>query len=140
MYCKKCGENRLFYNGVSSMCRECWKAKCRQHRRANIEYYREYDRLRAKSPERKESFAEKQRRKRAEMGPAYVRAHNAVARAVISRRLVRPRQCMSCLVACRPQAHHDDHRKPLDVKWLCAACHASRHIELDRMRGGHAEV
>jgi len=45
--------------------------------------------------------------------------------------LVRPSICSRCGDSPPPasdgrtqiQAHHDDYNKPLDVEWICAACH-----------------
>lgn len=56
--------------------------------------------------------------------PERVYARELVRRAVRSGRLVRqPCPCGS------PEsfAHHHDYSKPLDVEWLCRACHREEH-------------
>jgi hypothetical protein len=55
--------------------------------------------------------------------PHIARAHLAVARAIRLGILVRPDACASCGRVCRPDAHHADYTKPLDVAWLCRRCH-----------------
>jgi hypothetical protein len=37
--------------------------------------------------------------------------------------LARPTTCDECGIECRPDGHHDDHRLPLEVRWLCRPCH-----------------
>lgn len=54
-------------------------------------------------------------------------AHNAVAHALRTGRLVRPSTCSRCGRRCKPDAHHADYRKPLDVEWLCRRCHNRAH-------------
>lgn len=44
--------------------------------------------------------------------------------------LVRPMQCSKCLKECKAEAHHEDYMKPLDVIWLCRACHAKEHRKI----------
>lgn len=51
------------------------------------------------------------------------RAHAAVARALKSGVLVRPDRCEDCETPCKPDAHHDDYDRPLEVRWLCRRCH-----------------
>lgn len=41
--------------------------------------------------------------------------------------LVRPDTCSKCGVKCKPEAHHPDYSKPLDVIWLCKSCHENVH-------------
>lgn len=53
--------------------------------------------------------------------PEAVRAQGAVRRALQHGVLVR-QPCEAC-GAVPAQAHHDDYRKPLDVRWLCAPHH-----------------
>lgn len=41
--------------------------------------------------------------------------------------LTRPANCEKCHQECKPEAHHEDYFKPIEVQWLCKACHAYRH-------------
>ena len=131
--CKKCGTAAEHYAGVVIMCSECWKAKVRANRAANPERYRAYDRERGRTPSRKLQYADKQRRRRSG-DSAYMRAHNVVTRAIRAGKLTRPDKCERCPAARRIQAHHDDHRVPFAIMWLCPICHAARHSELAAMR------
>jgi hypothetical protein len=57
-------------------------------------------------------------------------AHLAVARALITGRLQRPKLCEVCGVAAELEGHHDDYSKPLAVRWLCNPCHGkTRHLD-----------
>jgi hypothetical protein len=56
-----------------------------------------------------------------------VRAHSAVARAIRSGDLVRPETCQIEGCPRKPQAHHADYSRPLDVTWLCARHHSDTH-------------
>lgn len=47
--------------------------------------------------------------------------------------LVRPDACQDCgRTNTRIMGHHPDYAKPLDVEWLCSACHRSRHHKPNR--------
>jgi hypothetical protein len=60
---------------------------------------------------------------------AKARAWRAARRALrIGQLIARP--CERCGEA-RTQMHHEDYSRPLDVTWLCVACHARRHVFLD---------
>jgi hypothetical protein len=67
--------------------------------------------------------------------PEKVKAHQLVYDALQGGRLVRPGACSSCGKPCKPQAHHDDYSKPLEVRWLCVGCHV-RHHHLGRKKAG----
>lgn len=68
--------------------------------------------------------------------PEKAAAHDAVRRAISTRRLVRPACCESCGVPCLVHAHHDDYGKPLDVAFVCRACHRV----LDGLRRGRVNA
>lgn len=135
--CFKCKETKAiaeFYkhpkmsDGHLNKCKECNKADVLKHRLENIEKIRQYDRDRAKRPERMKAKAEinkiwlseDKRRKK---------AHSAVYSAVKSGRLIR-QLCCRCGEQ-KTVAHHEDYDKPLDVVWLCQPCHKQRHKEID---------
>jgi len=41
--------------------------------------------------------------------------------------LIRPSCCDRCRKECKPDGHHKDYSKPLDVDWLCRSCHKLWH-------------
>lgn len=125
--------HKAMASGYLGKCKKCTKSDVTKNRAANVDYYRKFDRDRNNDPKRKAQFTAKQRRKRAEMGPVYDRAHRAVATAIKSGILTQPDHCQRCLTQGAPQAHHDDHNKALDVMWLCPICHAQRHEELRKI-------
>lgn len=68
-----------------------------------------------------------EKRRHAEREHYKVLAWRAVSLAVQTGRLEKPRRCVhGHRVKSRRelQAHHEDYRRPLDVIWLCPACHA----------------
>lgn len=137
--CIKCGEHKaleLFYkhpmmaDGHLNKCIECAKSDVRSSRAARAEYYRAYDRLRAREPlrvaARKRRAAEKPQA-RPESDPQKRAARVALGNAVRDGRLLRSPECEVCAVSCDTHGHHEDYSKPLDVIWVCTACHALIH-------------
>lgn len=57
-------------------------------------------------------------------------AQDTVGRAVRQGKLARPDQCSLCGTSCKPEAHHHDYSKRLDVTWLCRPC----HLEVERLK------
>ena len=52
-----------------------------------------------------------------------VNAKGYIARGVRSGRIKRPSRCSFCGDKRKPQGHHSDYSKPLEVRWLCQPCH-----------------
>lgn len=57
--------------------------------------------------------------------PEKRRAHKAVEWALLSGTLQK-QPCLAC-GSVDVHAHHPDYSKPLDVRWLCPACHRAEH-------------
>jgi hypothetical protein len=53
-------------------------------------------------------------------------ARAALNNAIVSGKIERPKCCSRCGGA-QPHGHHHDYAKPLEVEWLCAACHGEEH-------------
>ncbi len=68
-----------------------------------------------------------QRQRWRELNREKTRAHKAVYRALKSGRLIRPSTCEYCGIEGPTQAHHDDYRCRLEVRWLCSRCHGRVH-------------
>ncbi len=120
-------EHPKMADGHLGKCKECTKKDARVVRLRRLDYYREYDKRRAKLPERAKAQAAitaawlKQDKRR-------VAAQNAVTRAVRAGRLIR-QPCERC-GSQKSLAHHEDYDRKLDVMWLCQPCHKVRHKEL----------
>lgn len=117
-------------DGRDTRCIECTKEAVKVHRSERLEYYRAYDRQRAKDPKRvaqRAAYQKTWRGPRHEPDPVKRAARVAVGNAVRDGRLVKPPECEVCATPCDPHGHHDDYSKPLEVIWCCTACHALIH-------------
>lgn len=47
-----------------------------------------------------------------------------------SGKINRPSLCQKCNKENKIEAHHKDYQKPLNIIWLCRACHQKRHKEI----------
>lgn len=113
-------------SGVGSWCRECSGGRGRARYREDIVASRAARRACEKS--RYEAGVRQSRPPKWQHN-----VHAAVNRALRRGLLARPGNCERCgAKEDRIEAHHDDYEKPLEVMWLCVACHRVRHQELER--------
>ncbi len=126
-HCYKCGQTKPLSEFTPQMyqCRECVRLYCRE-RYAKDERFRAsknaYAIAKACSKDLKKEW------QKFKSDPAKVAAHRAHALVwdAIHRtgKLIRPETCSECgSKSHRIEAHHEDHSKPLEVKWLCSWCH-----------------
>lgn len=54
-------------------------------------------------------------------------ARKKVRTALRNGSMVRPNKCSMCGKQCKPEAHHEDYNKPLDIIWVCKSCHTNIH-------------
>ena len=152
--CFKCGQLKPlseFYkhprmaDGHLNKCKECTKKDTSENRKANLEYYRQYDRERSLDPRRIKANLERQKtekgqeihrkalKKYAERYPDKAKAVRTVRAAIRSGKLEK-QPCVLCGSEKRIQAHHFDYESPLSVIWLCEPCHKAVHRELNELK------
>ena len=128
--CKKKKPLHMFYkhprmrDGHLGKCQSCTKKDVRMRYRVNKPARQEYERSRFQTPGRNSDHAEYQRLRRMRF-PGKVAAKYAVSNAIRDGRLKR----LPCEMCGDPnsQAHHDDYRKKLTVRWLCFKHHRAEH-------------
>jgi hypothetical protein len=135
--------HRKMADGRLNHCRECVRKRVREHRLKNVEAVRAYDRRRSLREERRADsrVRSRSRTRRPPVPTAKYRlhrwAHSATWNAIRAGQLVAPERCEVCGAAEKLEAHHEDYRRPLEVRWLCAGCHGNRHREInDLLRSG----
>lgn len=107
-----------FYESSPTICKICVRKKVGEHRAANIERIRAYDRSRGfrGKPTHVADYKAKFPQRRA--------AQMAVSNATRSGKLS-PLPCFIC--GDEAEAHHPDYSKPLEVVWLCPPHHKQAH-------------
>jgi len=103
-------------DGLSSWCRACHRTNDARYRRIHREARRAHD---------SKYFADH---------PEAARAKTIVKRAIGTGRLERPEHCSKCGRSCKPDFHHPDYSRPLDVVALCRRCHKAVHVEAKALR------
>ncbi len=134
LYYKNHDENReykrIWKKNHDENNREYAREKGRFYYHKNIEKNRERQNELAKNPERRKRLAEYTRKYRKEKGLFRKRANSLVEHALKIGHLIRPSKCERCLKECKPDGHHEDYNKPLEVQWLCKICHNHKHNKL----------
>jgi len=139
-------------DGHVNKCKECNKKDARDTRLENIDYYLEYDRNRSDNPKRvaaRKDYAERMKTdpRAKEKKKIYTKSYqekHAIKRGAhviwgnyIKRKKVDPEPCANCSGTHDINAHHEDYTKPLEIIWLCKACHGKRHREInEEIRNG----
>jgi hypothetical protein len=123
--CRKCMEEKPlseFYNRAAK-CKPCTRDSVKANRLAKIDYYRQYDRMRASMPHRLQKTIEITRRWR-KANPERWRAQIELNKAIKEKRVA----ALPCLVCGdKAEAHHTHYDAPLEVVWLCPAHHKQAH-------------
>ncbi len=142
--CFKCGENKdisefyphpMMRDGHLGKCKECAKRDMAKYRAKNPERIREYERKRGKLPRRLALETKRKQRFRKEYPErckTMWKVQQQVRRAVRSGRIEKPTTCSVCGGSRRIEGHHPDYSKPLEVEWLCSACHKQLHFSKRR--------
>jgi hypothetical protein len=131
--CKKCGIEKdysSFYqhketaDGLLHICKDCKKEYAKWY--ASTESGKEVQRKRNAKPERIKKNIEYTKRWR-KSNPDKALAHSRLWRAIGRGEIVIPETCQSCGKKGSVHGHHHDYSKPLDVEWLCPACHGKKN-------------
>ena len=154
--CRECNETKPITefhkhkdmaDGHLNKCKTCVCARVRKHRKQNIERIREYDRNRPNAAERsaKSVIANREKyhsdpdfresvlsskREWVSRNNLKRRAHVMTGNAIKYGHLKR-QPCDVCGEE-NSDAHHEDYRYPLKVRWLCRSCHMARHREINQ--------
>lgn len=150
--CNVCGEvkprseyyaHKKMADGLLGKCKACHKEAMVVNRANKTDYYRAYDAWRFKNDpkvrirhlkyqatDRGKDVNNRLKREYIANNPDKHAAHVLVNNAVKNGRLFKPTNCPICgefKPSRQIHAHHDDYTKPLQVRWMCSACHRKEH-------------
>ena len=77
-----------------------------------------------------EFYGDKHRKDGLRRHPEKYKARTDLNNALRLGKIVKPKHCSGCHQATKSRrlhGHHEDYSRPLDVIWLCQACHTTRH-------------
>ncbi len=110
--------------GKNAKCRECSRLANIAWREAHPDYWRNGPKP---SPESRIAIRRKCERAQRKKFPEKFRARSKLKRAVREGKIHKPDICSQCGLPGETNGHHADYSKPLDVIWLCRACHDLTH-------------
>lgn len=119
-------------DGHVNKCKECNKKDVRLNRKDNVEYYRDYDKLRNSTQVRIDKNSEYTKYYRLEFPEKY-KAHSSVSNALRNGSLLRINNCECCGDSKDIHAHHSSYSEDmyLIVTWLCVICHSKLHRDFE---------
>lgn len=135
-------------DGRLNKCKECAKMDARSNYKSNIDYYRDYEKHRAMLPHRVAARMEYQKTESGKIAvnaaksrfrqrnPIKYKAHCDLNNAVRDGKIEKMESCECCGTGGKIHGHHDDYAKPLEVRWLCAACHRQWHAANGEAKNG----
>ena len=112
------GKENLSIDRLRHSCKSCFREYYKKNREKNLawqkaipletrmKYIQKYD---DKNPEKK-------------------KARVLVNKALYDGELSKPKHCTVCGKEEKLDGHHEDYNKPLEVDWLCRACHKHKHF------------
>lgn len=146
-------------SGVNSECKDCAKIRrTKKYQEFNEEfrlkrkkyYYENQEKLckaqidSQKGNQRYRKYQNKYSiEKRKNNDPKFL-ARSIVSLALRGKMITRPIMCSKCNVDCKPEGHHEDYSKPLDIIWLCTKCHKELHKQcktaLHGVKNGNKDI
>ena len=130
--CSKCGYEKFlceyYYHphtkdNLRPLCIECIKKYSKQQYIKNKIKIKQRLKIYNKS-ERGKAIAKRYRNRRKDkLTLKKYNAHSKLHYAIKTGKIKRPNKCSNCSKKCKPEGHHDDYNKPLEVIWLCRQCH-----------------
>jgi len=138
--CPKCEiekESSEFYKNQSRRdkltywCKDCCKEHQRKYRQTQIgkEVHRRSSQKYSKTDAGREVH-QRANQKHHLLHPEQKEAHSIIREAIRLGKITRPFACEICFSICKPEAHHEDYRKPLEVDWLCTKCHNKQGVKV----------
>ena len=138
-YCPGCDKSKLRsefnknksrYDSLQAYCRICTMKIAIERRRNKTDEVRRcgrnhIKRWRKRNRKRSREIDKRARKKHPERQVARLALFKAIAKGKITR----PEFCSRCDNK-KPQGHHPDYDKPLEVIWLCIDCHYKEHRKL----------
>lgn len=152
LVCTKCKEEKPykeFYKcstretGKKSWCKECIKKYRKPYKRnsvikkkvedpvlkskANREWYEKNSKYHKEYYKQNKEIRARNNRAYEKRNPERLNAIHALYRAVKKGKVIRPDKCSICAKECKPEGHHHDYDKKLEVVWVCRPCHLDIH-------------
>jgi hypothetical protein len=132
--------HKMMADGYLNKCKQCTRKDVNDHRHGNgRERVLAYDRARANKPERIANAKRLTSRWRTEH-PERRFAQIALGNAVRSGEIKPWPMCAMPDCSSRPEAHHPDYSRPLDVVWLCSAHHKQAHALIRKVKYEHKSL